>query len=54
MELESYKKEKLAEAGQEIIPDLVHGSTKEEIDQTVELAKQRYEIGRASCRERVS
>lgn len=42
MELESYKKEKLAEAGQEIIPDLVHGSTKEEIDQTVELAKQRY------------
>lgn len=43
IELEYYKKEKIAEANGKIIPELVTGNTKEEIDNSIELAKKRYE-----------
>lgn len=39
--LEMYKKEKIAGA-QDIIPELVNGSTQEEIDAAFELARQKY------------
>jgi hypothetical protein len=41
-ELEAYKAEKLRVAGEEIIPELVGGTTKEEIDQSVETAVAKY------------
>ena len=40
--LEIFKKEKIAEAGNEIIPELIMGNTEEEIAASVELAKARY------------
>lgn len=41
-ELKLYKVEKLHEAGNAIIPELVSGSTKEEIDASIEKSKERY------------
>lgn len=41
-EVEIYRIQKLAEAGDAIIPELVTGSTPEEIDQALELSKTRY------------
>lgn len=40
--LEGYKKSKIAEAGGKVIEELVSGSTTEEIDASVEKAKQAY------------
>jgi predicted RNase H-like nuclease (RuvC/YqgF family) len=42
LKLNSYKKEQIASAGGEIIPELVTGNTEEEITASIELAKQRY------------
>jgi predicted RNase H-like nuclease (RuvC/YqgF family) len=42
LKLESFKKEQIASAGGEIIPELVMGSTEEEITASIEKAKQRY------------
>lgn len=42
IELDYYKKAKLQEAEGKIIPDLVHGTTKEEIDASIEASKTRY------------
>lgn len=42
LKIESYKKEKMNEAQGKLIPELVRGTTQEEIDATIELAKQRY------------
>lgn len=42
MKIEGYKQKKIAEAGGELIPELVTGSTEEEIDASIELAKQKY------------
>lgn len=41
-DLKLYKVEKLHEAGNAIIPELVTGSTKEEIDASIEKSKERY------------
>jgi hypothetical protein len=41
-DLEIYVKEKIASANGEIIPDLVKGNTKEEVDQAYDLAIERY------------
>lgn len=43
LKLESFKKEKIAEAGGELIPELVTGNSEEEIIASIELAKQRYQ-----------
>lgn len=42
IELDYYKKAKIAEAGGKLIPELVTGTTKEEIDQSVENSMKRY------------
>lgn len=42
IELDYYKKAKIAEAGGKLIPELVAGTTKEEIDQSVENSMKRY------------
>lgn len=42
-ELERYKAEKLREAGNEIIPELVGGDSEEEIDASIERAKAKYQ-----------
>lgn len=42
IKLNSYKQFKMAEAGGEIIPELVTGSSEEEIDLAIEKAKARY------------
>jgi DNA repair exonuclease SbcCD ATPase subunit len=42
-ELESYKATKIAGANGEIVAGLVRGNTKEEIDASIELAKQEYQ-----------
>lgn len=42
LKIESYKKEKINEAQGLIIPELVRGTTEEEINSSIELAKQRY------------
>lgn len=42
IELDYYKKAKMAEAGGQLIPELVTGTTKEEIDQSIEVSKARY------------
>ena len=41
-EVKMYRLEKIHEVGKSIIPELVSGSTKEEIDASIELSKQRY------------
>ncbi|MMZ52642.1 hypothetical protein D1872_144180 [compost metagenome] len=41
-EVELYRMAALQEAGDEIIPELVKGSTKEEIDASIQSAKERY------------
>jgi|SRR5690554_724393 len=41
--LEAYKAEKLRLAGDELIPELVGGETEEEIDQSIERAKAKYQ-----------
>ena len=43
LKLEAFKKEKIAEAGGELIPELVTGNTEEEILASIEKAKQRYQ-----------
>lgn len=43
LKLEAFKKEKIAEAGGELIPELVTGNSEEEIIASIELAKQRYQ-----------
>jgi hypothetical protein len=42
LKIDAFKKESIAKAGGEIIPELVNGSTEDEITQSIELAKQRY------------
>ena len=42
-ELDRYKHQQLEEAGSEVIKELVRGSSKEEIDHTVALAKNKYQ-----------
>ena len=42
IKLDSYKQSKVAEAGGEIIPELVVGNSEEEIDLAIEKAKARY------------
>lgn len=42
IELDYYKKAKMAEAGGKLIPELVTGTTEEEIDQSIEVSKARY------------
>ena len=42
-EVKLYKEQKLREVGEEVIPELVFGNTKEEIDQSIEVAKSRYQ-----------
>lgn len=42
IKLTSYKDKKMAEAGGELIPELVTGNSEEEIDLAVEKAKERY------------
>lgn len=42
-ELELYKVTKISQAGAEVIPELVSGSTREEIDAAIEASKQRYQ-----------
>lgn len=42
IKLASYKDKKIAEAGGELIPELVTGNSEEEIDLAVEKAKERY------------
>ena len=41
-EVKLYREQKLREVGNTVIPELVTGNTKEEIDQTLELSQQRY------------
>lgn len=41
-EVKMYRLEKLQEVGKEIIPELVVGTTKEEIDSAIEISKKRY------------
>jgi chromosome segregation ATPase len=41
-ELKAYKEAKLREAGDELVIELVKGDTEEEIDQSIEFAKQKY------------
>lgn len=41
-ELKAYREAKLRETGDELILDLVKGDTEEEIDNSIELAKQKY------------
>ena len=43
LKLEAFKKEKIAEAGGELIPELVTGNSEEEILASIEKAKQRYQ-----------
>ena len=43
LKLEAFKKEKIAEAGGELIPELVTGNSEEEIIASIELAKQLYQ-----------
>lgn len=43
VELDYYKKSKLRDFEGQIIPDLVYGTTKEEIDASIENSKKRYE-----------
>lgn len=42
IKLDSYKSKKMAEAGGELIPELVTGNSEEEIDLAIEKAKERY------------
>jgi archaellum component FlaC len=42
LKLDSFKREKVAEVGGELIPELVTGNTEEEILASIETAKQRY------------
>lgn len=42
LKIQSYKERAIALAGGEIIPELVSGSTEEEIDNSIESAKKRY------------
>ena len=42
-DLESYRNRMIAEAGGKIIPELVNGNSREEVDAAVAKAKQRYE-----------
>lgn len=42
IELDYYKKAKIAEVGGQLIPELVNGQTKEEIDQSIEISKARF------------
>lgn len=42
IKLDNYKQKKMAEAGGELIPELVVGSSEEEIDLAIEKAKERY------------
>lgn len=41
-EVKLYREQKLREVGNVVIPELVSGNTKEEIDNSIELSKQRY------------
>ena len=41
-EVKLYREQKLREVGNTVIPELVNGNTKEEIDQSIELSQQRY------------
>lgn len=41
--LDSYRQKALAEAGDEVIPDLIQGQSKEEIDRNVAIAKARFQ-----------
>lgn len=41
-EVKMYRLEKLQEVGNSIIPELVSGTTKEDIDASIEISKQRY------------
>ena len=41
-EVKLHREVKLREAGEEIIPELVSGTTKEEIDASIEISKKRY------------
>jgi uncharacterized protein YhaN len=41
-ELKAYKEAQLREAGDELVVELVKGDTEEEIDQSIEFAKQKY------------
>lgn len=42
-EVKLYKEQKLREVGDQLIPDLVFGNTKEEIDKSIEVSKTRYQ-----------
>lgn len=41
-EVKLYREQKLREVGNTVIPELVNGATKEEIDQSLELSQQRF------------
>jgi len=41
-EIKLYKEQKLREAGEEIIPELILGESKEDIDNSIEISKKRY------------
>lgn len=41
-EVKLYREQKLREVGNTVIPELVNGNTKEEIDQSIALSQQRY------------
>lgn len=43
VKIESYKSQKISECGGKLIPELVMGQTQEEIDASIQVAKQRYE-----------
>lgn len=42
-EVKLYREQKLREVGDTVIPELITGSTKEEIDASIEISKKRYE-----------
>lgn len=42
-EVKLYREQKLREVGDSVIPELITGSTKEEIDSSIEISKKRYE-----------
>lgn len=41
-EVKLYREQKLREVGDNVIPELVHGTTKEEIDNSIKVAQDRY------------
>lgn len=53
-ELRRYREQVLRAAGDEIIPDLVRGTSETEIDESVKLAKARYEEYMEKIKEQVS